>query len=55
MCDALPGVDVLQSGQDLPGEGHVVGSEIRGLVVDVLDHPLEGRELVAAEDLERGG
>ena len=41
---SLPRIDVLKSLQDLPGESHVIRSEVRCLVVDVLHDPLEGGE-----------
>jgi hypothetical protein len=33
MCGlAIPGVDILQAGEDLTGENHTAGREIRGLI-----------------------
>ena len=48
---SLPRIDVLKSLQDLPGESHVVRSEVGCLVVDVLHDPLEGGE-AGGEGLE---
>ena len=48
---SLPRIDVLKSLQDLPGESHVVRSEVGCLVVDILHDPLEGGE-AGGEGLE---
>ena len=48
---SLPRIDVLKSLQDLPGERHIVRSEVGCLVIDVLHDPLEGGE-AGGEGLE---
>ena len=46
-----PRVDVLQPLEDLPGQRHVVGGEVRGLVIDILHHSLDWGQ-AAAECLQ---